>query len=161
MSAPRYRTATAPLTGYGHELSHGPAVRVWDAARLGESVQSRRRRSGLARPSDPACGCRDWLACLAAKRATPCSVLVTPLRAAVLHGSRSGPVIPPPAPTGPSGEAMIHMSGSTSSFTKAGSNFPPDQLVTCSHITIIPRRADELRRTVLVGATDSWSRVYL
>jgi hypothetical protein len=28
------------------------------------------------RPSDPARGCRDWLACLAAKRATPCSVTV-------------------------------------------------------------------------------------
>ncbi len=33
-------TATAPLTVTvcGHELSHGPAVHVWDAARLGESV---------------------------------------------------------------------------------------------------------------------------
>ena len=40
MSAPIYRTATAPLTGCGHKLSHSPAVRVWDAARLGESVQS-------------------------------------------------------------------------------------------------------------------------
>jgi hypothetical protein len=73
MSAPRYRAATAPRTGCGHELSHGPAVRVCDAARLGESVQSRRWRSGFVRPSDPARGCRDWLAGLAAKRAAPCS----------------------------------------------------------------------------------------
>ncbi len=34
---------------------------VCDAARLGESVQSRRWRSELVRPSDPARGCRDWL----------------------------------------------------------------------------------------------------
>jgi hypothetical protein len=74
MSALRYRTATAPLTGCGHILSHGPAVRVWDAARLSESVQSRGWRSGLVQPSDPARGCRDWLAGLAAKQATPCSV---------------------------------------------------------------------------------------
>ncbi len=53
------------------------------------------------------------------------------------------------------------MSGSTSSFKKAGSSFPTDQAVTCSHITIICRGADELRRTihgrvivVLVGVTN-------
>ena len=66
-------------TGRRHEWSSGPAVRVWDAARLRELVQSRRWRSGLVRPSDPARGCLDRLAGLAAHRATPCSV--TPLRA--------------------------------------------------------------------------------
>ncbi len=64
LAVPRHRTATAPLMhqgcGLGHEsqfkLSHASdtAVRVWDAAaQLGESVQSRRWRSGLLRPSDP------------------------------------------------------------------------------------------------------------
>ncbi len=49
------------------------------------------------------------------------------------------------------------------------SRFPTDQVVTCSHITIISRGADELLWTiqgifiigVLVGATNSWSRVDL
>jgi hypothetical protein len=75
----RHGPGVTPLTGCGHDLSHGPAVRVRDAARLGEPVQSRRWRSGSAQPSDPARGCRDRLAGLAANRAAPCSV--KPLRA--------------------------------------------------------------------------------
>ena len=61
---------------------------------------------------------------------------------------------------------MIHMLGSTSSFHKAGSSFPTDQVVTCSHITIIRRGVDELRWSdtgrgfaILVGAPVSLIRV--
>ena len=79
-------------TGRGHDWSHGPAVRVCDAARLGESVQSGRWRSGLVRPPDPARGCVDWLAGpargagSAVRRNTPPGGLV----GAVLHGREAG-----------------------------------------------------------------------
>ena len=60
---------------------------------------------------------------------------------------------------------MIHMSGSTSCSEKQDSSFPTDQVVTCSHITIIRQAADELRRSntgrdiaALVGTPISWSR---
>ncbi len=63
---------------------------------------------------------------------------------------------------------MIHMLGSTFSFKRQDSSFPTDQVVTCSHITIIRRAADELWRSntgrdiaVLVGTAISWSRVDL
>jgi hypothetical protein len=59
---------------------------------------------------------------LGAKRAAPCSV--TTLRAGWSEQfSTRGPVVPPPATTGPAGEAMIRMSGSTSSFTKGRFKF--------------------------------------
>jgi hypothetical protein len=69
----------------------GAAVHVRNAARLGESVQCRRWRSGLAGPSDPACGCLDWLACPAAQRATPSSWIVTTLIQSNQPFSRKGP----------------------------------------------------------------------
>ncbi len=46
ISAPRCRTATAPLSGRGPDSSYGPAVRARDAARLGESMPSRPWRGG-------------------------------------------------------------------------------------------------------------------
>ncbi len=72
----------------------------------------------VPRPGSARVGCGPRRPCCEAgyalQRNTPPGGLV----GAVLHGSRSGLVVSPPATTGPAGEAMIHMSGSTSSFKR-------------------------------------------
>jgi hypothetical protein len=60
------------LSRVRHKWSSDPAELTWDTVRLWESVWSRRWRSGLVLPPDPARGCLDWLAGVAAYRATPC-----------------------------------------------------------------------------------------
>jgi hypothetical protein len=56
----------------------GSACISMGCARLGESVQSRQWNSRLVLPPDPASGCLDWLASLAAQRATSCSITLGP-----------------------------------------------------------------------------------
>jgi hypothetical protein len=75
----RYRTATASLLGSrARPVPRGPAAHVLLAARLRESLpRGRRWRSGSAGPSDPARGCRDRLAGLAAERAASCGVNIS------------------------------------------------------------------------------------